>query len=491
MAREALARRITRRLVAGGTLANALGAAVVFIYLSAVFPVQDRPGSISTDELNLAVLVVLFAIACAVGFWRSRRLTADLRAWAHSDRPAGEGESRLVLGLPGQIVRLTAQGWGVAIPVFGVINADSGVQAAVEVAGAILLGGLVTCTAAWLVAERELRPAVALVLDSSPPPEAGALGVEPRIVLTWALCSGIPLIALAFVPIGRLPDEPSALAAPIVFIAVVALATGLALMRIVARSVAGPVREVQRGMEAVAAGRTDVRVTVDDGSEVGRLQAGFNAMVEGLAEREYLRDLFGRQVGLDVARDALERGITLGGEERTVGSLFVDVLGSTALAVSEPPERVVGQLNAFFAIVVAVVERHGGFVNKFEGDGALCVFGAPAPCEDAAQRALAAARDLAARLEAESPLPAAIGVSCGQAVAGHVGAESRFEYTVIGDPVNEAARITELAKTRPGHVLASAHTVRAAGEPEAAHWRPAGEAVLRGRPEPTELAAPG
>ena len=490
MDRAALVRRITRRLVAGGVLANAAGATVVFLYLATIFPLPDRPGSISTDEVNLAALVVVFVIACVVGYARAVRGTADLRAWARSGRPPGPDERRAVLAVPARLVRLTAAGWVGSIPVFAAINADNGLQGVLEVTVSIALGGLVTCTAAWLFIEREMREAVAIVLDSSPPPEAGALGVGPRIVLTWALCSGIPLIGLALIPVGRLPDDPSALAPPIIFIAVVALVIGLLLMIIVANSVAGPVREVRRGMEEVAGGRTDVRVTVNDGSEVGRLQAGFNAMVEGLAERERLRDLFGRQVGLDVARDVLERGITLGGEERTIGALFVDVLGSTELAIREPPDRVVGQLNEFFATVVSAVEDHGGFVNKFEGDGALCVFGAPAPCHDAAARVLAAARDLAGRLREESPLPAAIGVSCGEAVAGHVGAESRFEYTVIGDPVNEAARLTELAKTRPEHVVASAHTVRAAGEPEASRWRVAGEATLRGRPEPTELAVP-
>ncbi len=133
---------------------------------------------------------------------------------------------------------------------------------------------------------------------------------------------------------------------------------------------------------------------VDDGSEVGRLQAGFNAMVAGLREREQLRDLYGRQVGADVAREALERGIALGGETRDVSALFVDVVGSTQLAHRERPERVVALLNEFFNVVVDAVHDRGGLVNKFEGDAALCVFGAPVPQEDHAARALACAREL-------------------------------------------------------------------------------------------------
>jgi adenylate cyclase len=124
-------------------------------------------------------------------------------------------------------------------------------------------------------------------------------------------------------------------------------------------------------------------------------------------------------------------------------------------------------------------------VNKFEGDAALCVFGAPSSHPDAAGAALATARALHARLEVDLPdVRAAIGVSAGSVVAGNVGTAERYEYTVIGDPVNEAARPCDAAKQRPGRVLASKAAVDAAGD-EATHWVPVGELPLRGRREPT------
>jgi adenylate cyclase len=126
-------------------------------------------------------------------------------------------------------------------------------------------------------------------------------------------------------------------------------------------------------------------------------------------------------------------------------------------------------------------------VNKFEGDAALCIFGAPLDTEDAATSALCAARELADRL-ARLPVDAAIGVAAGPVVAGNVGAESRFEYTVIGDPVNVAARLTELAKASSGCVLADAALLAVAAPEEAAHWVTQEQVVLRGRHEPTVLA---
>jgi adenylate cyclase len=268
-----------------------------------------------------------------------------------------------------------------------------------------------------------------------------------------------------------------------------ALLVGLGATVLAARSLADPVAAVGRALERVEQGEFDTEVAVDDGSEVGLLQAGFNRMAAGLAERERMRDLFGRHVGVDVARAALDGEMRLGGELREVGVLFLDIVGSTKLAAERPPEEVVALLNRFFAIVVEVTETHRGLVNKFEGDAALCVFGAPTSCDDPAGDALCAGREMRDRLRAEIPdVDYGIGVSFGKAVAGNVGAERRFEYTVIGDPVNEGARLCELAKKQPERVLASEAALESARAGEAGCWA-LGEAVtLRGRPAATRLA---
>src|SRR4029077_6804534 len=118
------------------------------------------------------------------------------------------------------------------------------------------------------------------------------------------------------------------------------------------------------------------------------------------------------------------------GERREVSVLFVDLIGSTSLAQTRPPDQVVDMLNRLFAVIVGAVDAEGGWVNKFQGDGALCVFGAPAEQPDHATRALRAARtirrELLALAATESGLDAAIGVSAGEVVAGNVGAEHRY-----------------------------------------------------------------
>jgi adenylate cyclase len=214
--------------------------------------------------------------------------------------------------------------------------------------------------------------------------------------------------------------------------------------------------------------------------------AGLTALL--LAERERLRDLFSRHVGGDVARAVLDGEVAPDGEERQIAALFIDLVGTTSLASQRPPRHVVSLLNAFFRVVVDVVEAHGGVVNKFQGDAALCVFGAPLSRERPAGDALCAARELRLRLVTEVPAASfGIGVSAGRAIAGNVGSEARFEYTVIGDPVNEAARLCELAKTQQQGVVASQAALEQTGAPEAVWWCLGEPVTLRGRRAPTGL----
>ena len=192
-------------------------------------------------------------------------------------------------------------------------------------------------------------------------------------------------------------------------------------------------------------------------------------MVDGLRERERIRDLFGRHVGREVAAAAEQQRPKLGGEERHVAVVFVDIIGSTQLVTGRPAVEVVELLNRFFAVIVEEVDRHHGLVNKFEGDAALAVFGAPMSLEHPEDEALAAARAIAERLDNEVPeCQAGIGVASGQVVAGNIGAKQRFEYTVIGEPVNEAARLCELAKSTPSRLVASSETFSNSTESERA-----------------------
>jgi class 3 adenylate cyclase len=213
-------------------------------------------------------------------------------------------------------------------------------------------------------------------------------------------------------------------------------------------------------------------------------------MVAGLRERDQLRDLFGRHVGVDVVRLAVSQDESHAGEVRDVAVLFIDLVGSTRLASTRAPQEVAEALNDFFQIVVAAVDEHHGLINKFQGDAALAVFGAPLRTEKPASDALATARSLAVKLGRLPQLDFGIGVSAGPVFAGNIGAENRYEYTVVGDPVNEAARLADLAKTADGRILCSGTAIESADATERQHWGSRGSVVLRGRSEPTAISAP-
>jgi adenylate cyclase len=161
------------------------------------------------------------------------------------------------------------------------------------------------------------------------------------------------------------------------------------------------------------------------------------------------------------------------------------------LAETCPPGEVVALLNTFLGVVVDAVNRNHSWINKFEGDAALAIFGAPVELSDASGGALAAARELAFRLRRDVPqVRVGIGVSAGPVVAGYIGAEQRFEYTVIGDPVNEAPRLSDLAKASHEGVLASGRALATALLDETRHWEVGRSVILRGRSTTTRLATP-
>jgi adenylate cyclase len=475
-------------------------ASVVSVLCFALFalPKPDEDITHATTVVNVLVAVGYVLVAGIVGMiWGHHAIEGGpngTQAWLDEDREPTRAQQQRLLRAPLRIALVQAVLWGIGVVVFVAINLVWSGLLALGVGVTVALGGLSTCAEAYLLTELALRPVTARALAPGVPTDRVLPGVASRLVLAWALGSGVILLGIGLVAIVALTpieiDEQS-LAVTMLALSALGLVAGAGLVTTAAYLTAHPIGAIRRGIERVRQGDYDAQLPVWDTTEVGLLQAGFNEMAEGLGEREHIRDLFGRHVGEEVARHALDGGVRLGGELRDVAVLFVDIVGSTGLAERRPPTEVVELLNRFFAVVVDVVEARGGWVNKFEGDAALAIFGAPVEIEDPYGRALQAARDLDTALrDRVGELQAGIGVAAGQAVAGHIGAERRFEYTVIGDPVNEAARLTELAKRQQPRVLASQATLTGALDGEGDHWRLGETVTLRGRRQQTRLACP-
>lgn len=484
------ARALERRIWIRIWLANLVGAVPINVYFT--IAANQYEMRIPVEAWSYAIVpICVYAPAYIYSRWRARRMFEPIGAWVSGRRAPDATERALTIDHPRRLALMSAWCWAWAL-LWSLVGARTvfvslGFQY-IGVAATVTLSALIACSLTYLVAEGAMRPVFATVLaeQTAKPP---TVGIMPRVALTWVVGSASYLISIAIVVFVLRSDNLEWY----VFGACVAgLAVGATLTIAGARSVARPLEDVRAALARVEQGDLDASVTVDDAGEIGQLQTGFNRMVSGLRERDRLKQLFSRHVGSDVAERAVAAS-ELGGVQLDASVMFVDVIGSTSLAAERPPESVVAMLNALFAAVVRCVTEEGGLVNQFQGDGALCIFGAPQELSDHASRALRAVaalrREIAALGNVYPGFDAAIGVSSGRVVGGDVGTEDRYEYTVIGDAANEASRLTDEAKLRPGRVLVSHHTIEAAGG-STEGWLACGELALRGRPAPTPVFEP-
>lgn len=215
-----------------------------------------------------------------------------------------------------------------------------------------------------------------------------------------------------------------------------------------------------------------------------------------LGEAERLRkeqiEKLRRYLPLPLADRLLTTAGPIRGERRQVTILFVDMVGSTALAETLDPEDVLDLLSAVLSLMVNEVHRYEGMVNSFQGDGLLALFGAPLAHEDDPERAVRAAlgiRDAVKRFAEELArerglvIQVRIGLNTGLVVVGDVGSDWRVEYTAIGDAVNLAARMESAAV--PGTVLISENTYRFVRP--IFDFRPLGPIQVKGKQMPVEV----
>nr|MCH9731533.1 adenylate/guanylate cyclase domain-containing protein [Actinomycetes bacterium] len=403
-------------------LVDLIGVVVVWLVVAVAVPEPD----IYTEApgwLTFGVAPAYAAVALVIGsIWGRRQLVGAL-GWSIVRRPPTRADQRNTLRAPWRLARIHLVLWGIGAVLLSTLYGLSDQHFVPKFLFGTGFIGVVAATNCYLVSEFALRPAAAQAIAAGHSPGWLAAGVKGRIMTVWILGSGIPVLGIVFFGILSLRSHIETRHQFVVgqlILSTVVLIIGFTLMWIVTSLTATPVRVVRAALQRVEQGDLDTDLVVFDGTEIGELQHGFNSMVEGLRQRERVRDLFGRHVGREVAADAEQRRIELGGLERHVAVLFVDVEGSTKLAATHPPMEVVELLNRFFAVIVDEVDRHHGSLNKFIGDATLAVFGAPMSLNRPEDNALAAARNISRRLREEVPeFTAGVGVTAGTAVAGN------------------------------------------------------------------------
>ncbi|MGB3708734.1 adenylate/guanylate cyclase domain-containing protein [Gordonia sp. (in: high G+C Gram-positive bacteria)] len=444
----------------------------------------DDPGMLAVAFATIVGIVV--SAFTAIAFLRPQF------EWFVGGAPADDERSHDVQVIPMRLVYADAIGW-VAAYVAYLLVAQAEPMLMLAMAVAFVLAAITSGCVSYMFIESAARPLVMLALGGEALRDA-MHGIRERMFVVWIVSAGVPMVGMLAVIIGRyidvVPEVRDSFDWPVAFLAFIALASSGRVVGLVGRAIRDPLNEIRDVMIAAGEGDLTQRTAVYDASEIGVLQAGINEMLDGLEERDRMRVIFSRHVGAGVADLAMEQGGELVGSNTDVAVIFVDITGSTSFAARRDPRETAAVLNAFFSIVAEVVEEYGGFINKFEGDAALVVFGAPEPLANPAESALMAARKLGVKLSEGLPLEWGMAVSYGTVFAGNIGARTRYEYTVIGDSVNESARLSDRAKEGYSPVYATGIAVGHAGAEEASHWRRVDRVTLRGRPEPTEVFAP-
>ncbi len=220
-------------------------------------------------------------------------------------------------------------------------------------------------------------------------------------------------------------------------------------------SFARPILSMQRAARKIQNGDYEIHLKNVSNDELGSLEDAIGEMAQGLKEKEFIKDTFGKLVDPNIRDYLLKGNVELGGQLVEATILFADIRGFTSLSEKLMPEKVVQLLNLYFERVSEDIASEGGLVNKFVGDGILAIFGAPIPLENSSLAAVRAGTKIreTVRLingdDSSQNLPdidIGLGIHTGPVLAGNIGSKSRMEYTVIGDTVNIASRVENLCK---------------------------------------------
>jgi adenylate cyclase len=439
-----------------------------YLFLSFLIVAVEESSHYVEAAAVTVVAVAVLAYVCVLPGSGAFRLVERWAAGQQVDRArALDATYALTRGLVVRAVALNAV-WAALLSVtVGAIAGATGWRLAQYAILGVVMGAAVQVIAVHSLAEASARPARVAIAAGT-----GIGDSLPRSRPTFAAWSSATLLAAVFVfavdgaMLAAVFDRAGA--EPVLFVVIgCALTLFLAVPMTVGLAFAPslrPIRDLAEGTERVAAGDYSRRLPVVQDDDLGALAASFNRMQAGLAERQRLQAAFGTYVDPALAARLLEQGDDVfTGERRQVTVMFVDIRDFTPFAEANTAEDTVARLNALFEIVVPAVVDAGGHVNKFLGDGALAVFGAPNDLVDHADAAVSAAvvihRLVAKRFG--GALRIGIGINTGVVIAGTIGGGGKLEFTLIGDTVNVAARVEQLTKTTGDAILLTQQCVDA------------------------------
>jgi adenylate cyclase len=377
-----------------------------------------------------------------------------------------------------------------------------------------LVTGLITVTLAFFWLEHIIQHRMAPVLfpEGKLHSTKGALRIRigTRLAALMFACSIVPLSAVHFTIYGSqrmvtIRNEPPlvvlerlqeiVLAETLVFSL---FAIGLTFL--VAVNFTRSLKEISLVLREVKSGVFNRKVQVTTNDELGYTGDAINEMTEGLRERDFIKETFGKYVANEVRDEILAGRISLDGEKKCVTILFSDLRNFTPLTESHDPKLVVKIMNSYFKEMSAAIQDEGGLVLQFIGDEIYAVFGAPIFQAEHPERAFRAGLEMNRRLDdlnrqfEEKGWPSlkhGIGIHTGEALAANIGSPDRLSYLLIGDTVNLASRLQSLTKEFGTRMIISAatHTHLPESEVKATTFRKLPAVLVKGKTLPVAMFA--
>lgn len=342
-----------------------------------------------------------------------------------------------------------------------------------------LFTGLITTTVAFFVFEFVLQRRVVPCFfpngGLSRTPRTLRIRIRTRLTAFLFACNLIPFIAIiaagfdTMQPIFESPAQAlEYMRAAVLAYSIIFMAVGIWLTFLVSSNLTRPLEEITRVLRGVRHGRFDTRVRVTSNDEIGYAGDVINEMNEGLKERDFIKETFGKYVAREVRDEVLSGRIPLDGETKEVTVLFADLRDFTPMTESNDPKLVVRMMNSYFKEMAEAIQQEGGLVLQFLGDEIYAVFGAPVSRPDHPSRAFRAGLEMGRRLqdlnrnfeERKWPiLNHGIGIHTGEALAANIGSPDRLSYLLVGDTVNLASRLQGLTKKFDTEMILSKSTL--------------------------------
>lgn len=473
--------RVKNAMVLANLISNAIGVCVV-LFLSQTIRPSDTELTELTHRINQVFIPCAFLLPMVLTLLYEKPIRSYL--WKASlMRPVNEKERmdarRRLLNEPFFLIALDIGVWAAAAVIYAAVF-WSYAAGWTTVQTAFLLNshtGLITTTVAFFVFEFVMQRRVIPYLfpEGGLSTTPGTLRIRIRIRLVAFLFASnlVPFVTFLYAVQSSLQSRADPveileqLQVSIISQALIFMGVGVWLVILVSSNMTRPLQEIVRVLQEVRSGQFENKVRVTTNDEIGYTGDVINEMTEGLKERDFIREVFGKYVSKEIRDEILSGRVTLDGELRQVTVLFADLRNFTPMVETTPPKQVVKIINSYFKEMEEAIKRHHGLVLQYIGDEIEAVFGAPIHRPDHPVLAVRAAVEMKARLKTVNQelnlrgfpsLFHGIGIHTGEVLAANIGSPERLSYALIGDTVNLASRVQGLNKEFGTEVLITAAT---------------------------------